>query len=202
MAQIYCAGPLFTKGECGEMEDIASLLEIEKKHETFLPQRDGLELKDLEPIVAKILGNESEARHLVNKAIFCFDLHKLLGWSEGVVANMNGRVPDEGTIVETAMAWHAGKALVIYKDDPRAPFNGHDNPMLTGLTEDYFVKNLYEIPTMLDQRLSECSTSRPIEAMEFRVRQTIEAGGEIAKELPPIRNDPNAVAKMLVKWGS
>ena len=41
------------------------------------------------------------------------DCHELLNATTGVVANLNGRIPDEGTIVEAALAWHSGKALVL-----------------------------------------------------------------------------------------
>lgn len=70
-----------------------------------------------------------EASKVIDRSIFCLDVYKLLSWSDGVVINLNGRVPDEGTVVEAALAWHAGKPLVLYKNDSRAPFLGRDNPI-------------------------------------------------------------------------
>ena len=112
MARVYCAGPLFNEPEKREMEDIAAHLES-AGHSTFLPQRDGIELSEV--------GRELDALHmssvdigdLLHRAIFCLDVYKLLGWSEAVVANINGRVPDEGTVVEAALAWHAQMPIVL-----------------------------------------------------------------------------------------
>jgi nucleoside 2-deoxyribosyltransferase len=152
MARVYCAGPLFNEPERHEMQEIAARLE-RAGHETFLPQRDGLELAQLEPIVAE-LAEPRAAADALHRAIFCFDMFKLLSWSEGVVANFNGRVPDEGTVVEAAVAWHSGKALVIYKHDSRAAFAGGDNPMLTGLTEGQIVDDHAKIVEVLGAQLA------------------------------------------------
>jgi nucleoside 2-deoxyribosyltransferase len=42
-------------------------------------------------------------RGIVNKAIFSLDTYQLLRQCDVVVANLNGRVPDEGTIVEATL---------------------------------------------------------------------------------------------------
>ena len=193
MARIYCAGPLFTWEEQTKMRKISNLIE-RNGHETFLPQRDGLELKKVEPIVTKKLGCESASRQLVHKAIFSLDLWRLLDWSEGIVANLNGRVPDEGTIVEVAMAWHSNKALVLYKNDPRAPFKGHDNPMLTGLTNDYIVSSLTQIPTALNQSL--------LESRQKGVKEKIQDGARLATALSQAPKNPIVLSKILMEWGS
>jgi nucleoside 2-deoxyribosyltransferase len=152
MARVYCAGPLFNEPERREMQEIAAQLE-RAGHETFLPQRDGLELAQLEPVIAE-LAEPRVAAEALHRAIFSFDIFKLLSWSEGVVANFNGRVPDEGTVVEAAVAWHSGKALVLYKNDSRAPFAGADNPMLTGLTDGQIVGDYAKIVEVLAAQLA------------------------------------------------
>jgi nucleoside 2-deoxyribosyltransferase len=168
MARVYCAGPLFNQPERSEMQEIAAQLE-RAGHETFLPQRDGLELAELEPIIAE-LAEPHVASDALHRAIFSFDMFKLLSWSEGVVANFNGRVPDEGTVVEAAVAWHSGKALVIYKRDFRAPFEGHDNPMLTGLTGGQVVDNYAAIAGVLGAQLA---------AGQGRLQDTLAIGSRI-----------------------
>jgi nucleoside 2-deoxyribosyltransferase len=168
MARVYCAGPLFNAPERQEMQEIATQLE-RAGHETFLPQRDGLELAQLEPILAE-LAEARVADDVIHRAIFSFDTFKLLSWSEAVVANLNGRVPDEGTVVEAALAWHSGKALVIYKSDSRAAFAGRDNPMLTGLTDGQIVDNYPEVVRQLGAQLG---------AERRRLPHTLAMGGRI-----------------------
>jgi nucleoside 2-deoxyribosyltransferase len=187
MARVYCAGPLFNQPERREMQKIAAQLE-RAGHETFLPQRDGLELAQLEPIIAE-LAEPHVASDALHRAIFSFDMFKLLSWSDGVVANFNGRVPDEGTVVEAAVAWHSGKALVIYKHDPRAPFEGHDNPMLTGLTDGRIVNEYAEIVRALEAQLA---------AGRGRPQHTLTIGGRI-DEVRAQTEDPKVLARSLLE---
>ena len=146
MAKIYCAGPLFNEPERIEMAAIADAMES-AGHETFLPQRDGLEAREL----ADYLGRSGVRTH--HLAIFSLDVYRLLEWSDAVVANLNGRVPDEGTVVECALAWHAGKPLVIHKKDDRVPpFEGYDNPMITGLAG-HFVNTIDDLVRRVEGEL-------------------------------------------------
>jgi nucleoside 2-deoxyribosyltransferase len=187
MARIYCAGPLFNPPERREMEEIATALE-RAGHETYLPQRDGLELARLEPIIAGV-AEPHLASNLLHRAIFNFDIFKLLSWSEGVVANLNGRVPDEGTVVEAALAWHSGKALVIYKHDSRAAFAGRDNPMLTGLTDGQIAGT----PTDLLQHMGE----QLVAARNRRVESALSIGNRV-NAVRARTQDPKAVAHALL----
>ena len=70
------------------------------------------------------------------------------------MCNLNGRVPDEGMIVEAAIAFAAGKPLVLFKDDVRAPFGGYDNSMLTSLARGKIIKRLRELPSALESEIS------------------------------------------------
>ena len=49
---------------------------------------------------------------------------------QGLVLNMNRRVPDEGAVAEAAMAWVAGKATVLYKAASGSLIQGSDNPLV------------------------------------------------------------------------
>ena len=153
MAKVYCAGPLFNPIERQEMEAIAKALD-QQGHITFLPQRDGLELSRLETQLRESGLSIDSASKAIDSAIFHLDVYKLLSWSEAIVINLNGRVPDEGTIVEAALAWHAGKALVLYKCDSRTPFYGRDNPMLTGLGNFDIVSRIEDIGAALKIQLN------------------------------------------------
>ncbi len=145
---IYCSGPLFCPEEIAGMELLARTLEA-AGFRTFLPHRDGLEA-----YVMKFAGDADYGGPLlkpinqfVSRAVFALDLYQILELSDGLVFNMNGRVPDEGGVVETAVAFTAGVPLVIYKRDDRSAFAGIDNSMLIGLTPGFAtVDNLNKVP--------------------------------------------------------
>jgi nucleoside 2-deoxyribosyltransferase len=129
---VYCAGPLFNLKEKEEMAEIAQAIEG-RGLETFLPQRDGLEFTRC---VERLMGQGLEfgpANSVVMRAIFCLDAYQVIEGCDAVVVNLNGRVPDEGAVVEAALAWSWGKTLAGYKADGRSTFHGEDNPMVTGL---------------------------------------------------------------------
>ena len=67
--RIYCAGPLFNEPEKREMAEISAMLEG-AGYETFLPQRDGLELSRLQPELSALVGDSAQAASLVDRAIF------------------------------------------------------------------------------------------------------------------------------------
>ena len=132
MARIYCSGPLFCAEEVGGMSAIARVLE-QAGHTTFLPHRDGLEPYVLRFGNSALPGLVPGLRGGVDHAIFALDVHELLARCDAVVCNLNGRVPDEGMIVEAALAHACGVPVVFYKADARAPFGGADNAMLAAL---------------------------------------------------------------------
>ena len=119
MANVYCAGPLFSESERREMDMIARVLK-DADQETFLPHRDGLELTKLTKTSLALDSDRTTCA--IDSAVFHLDIYKLLSWSDAVVANLNGRTPDEGTVVEAALAWHSGKALVLFKNDDRCVY--------------------------------------------------------------------------------
>jgi nucleoside 2-deoxyribosyltransferase len=188
MRQIYCAGPLFNKAERDEMSEIAAVLE-DAGYSTFLPHRDGLELARLLPELRKLGSDASKADETMERAIFSLDVYQLLSCSDGVVANLNGRVPDEGTVVEASLAWHSGKALVLYKADARTILNGSDNPMLVGLGNFRVVNDIHEIPEALSQELRI--------SHEDRISTVLQLGEQIASARKRTQNRAE-MAQMLL----
>lgn len=164
MARIYCAGPLFNKSERSEMAEIARVLE-EAGHTTFLPHRDGLEFARLMPELRMQGLDANSADRVLLRSIFALDVYQLLKACDGVVANINGRVPDEGTVVEVALAWHAGKPLVLYKADSRSLLNGSDNPMLTGLSNFESFDEIASLPNAIAEQLGKSNGARILEAL-------------------------------------
>ena len=124
--------------------------------ETFVPHRDGLE-----PYVLRFAGSALPrlvpgARGGVDHALFALDAYELVTRCDAVVCNLNGRVPDEGTIVEAALAFAVGKPVVLYKADARAPFGGRDNAMLSALGSGDAESRLDRLPARVRSALAEC----------------------------------------------
>ena len=151
--RIYCSGPLFCAEEVGGMSAIAKVLE-DAGFQTFLPHRDGIEAYIMRFGNSSFPSTISTIRTRVDYAIFSLDVYELIERCDAAVCNLNGRVPDEGMIVEAALAHAAGKPLVLFKDDARAPFGGYDNSMLTSLARGKIVKKLNEVPSALKKEMS------------------------------------------------
>ena len=171
--KVYCAGPLFSSGEKREMETIAEVLEL-AGYTTFLPQRDGLEGIEILPRLLERGLDQHRAGAVVNRAIFSYDVYQLCGVCSATVANLNGRVPDEGTVVEAALTWMSNRPLVLYKHDARVAFPFGDNPMLTGLTNHKVVQDVDSLP----HELAELTTSDKF-TVPRHVKQVVEAGQTI-----------------------
>jgi nucleoside 2-deoxyribosyltransferase len=152
--RIYCSGPLFCAEEVGGMSAIAKVLE-DAGFQTFLPHRDGIEAYIMRFGNSSFPSTISSMRTRMDYAIFSLDVYELIERCCAVVCNLNGRVPDEGMIVEAALAHAAGKPLVLFKDDARAPFGGYDNSMLTSLVRGKIVKKLNELPSALKKEMSQ-----------------------------------------------
>lgn len=159
--RIYCSGPLFCAEEIGGMSAIAKVLE-DAGFQTFLPHRDGLEGYVLRFANASFSSAIPGMRARVDYAIFSLDVYELIERCSAAVCNLNGRVPDEGMIVEAALAYAAGKPLVLFKNDVRAPFGGYDNSMLTSLAHGKIVRKLRELPSALSQVMSRKIDSVPL----------------------------------------
>ena len=146
------AGPLFNPIEREEMANIATLLE-KAGYSCFLPQKDGLEFAQVFPELLKKGISSTEASEILNKAIFSLDVFQIIS-SAGLVLNMNGRVPDEGAMVEAGIAWAHKKVIVIYKNDTRSLINGICNPLVMGLSEFQFATDYNDIPKVFDSKFA------------------------------------------------
>ena len=152
MARVYCAGPFFCGEEQALMAEMAKVIES-GGHETYLAQRDGIESRQTLTALERYAGGSDRAVGVLHRLVFSLDIYHLLEWADVVVANLNGRVPDEGTVVEAALAWHAQKPLVYFKNDWRAPFQGRDNLMLTCLTQGHYEDSLNALPSRIHEQL-------------------------------------------------
>lgn len=168
------------------MSAIARVLE-DAGHHTFLPHRDGLEGYVMRFGNIAVPGISTPVRQRIDQAIFALDVYELLERCDAVVCNLNGRVPDEGMIVEAALAYGAGKPLVLYKDDVRAPFGGHDNSMLTALTQGRLITRLADIPSAVQQALrqrpSSASPSPSTTALSADLQKAVTYGRRLSQAL-------------------
>ncbi len=146
MPKIYCAGPLFNEKEREEMAEIASTLEA-AGFEVFLPQRDGLEMARIATCLEEEGMQGEVANGVLARAIFLIDTFHVAD-SDGLILNLNGRVPDEGAMVEAGIAWALGKPIVTYKNDSRSALLGVDNPLVLGLSS---FKTVSDIEHIVDE---------------------------------------------------
>jgi nucleoside 2-deoxyribosyltransferase len=174
--RIYCAGPLFNPSERAEMEILAEALEL-AGFKTFLPHRDGFLYKAIVPDLLRAGYTLDVAQWMARQAIFALDVYQVLVSCDGTVVNLNGRVPDEGAVVEGAMAWTAGKAVVLFKDDARSKIDGLDNILVAGLGGFRLVNRSADLPQALARVLAE-HPPKPLQvaSLPATTRQVAERG--------------------------
>lgn len=189
----YCSGPMFSTGDKWEQANIAALLEA-GGFTTYLPQRDGLEVGQLmglllNPLISSQVGVMAMA--IVRKVVYSLDIYQLLGRCTCVVFNLDGRVPDEGSVVETSIAYASGKPLVIYKSTPITMLAGTDNPMVEGLSSTWVnVSTTTEIVPALVARIAAQADSGYVYTPPPNVALIIELGSQLS--------DPNADLRVIL----
>ena len=103
-------------------------------------------------------------------------------WADAVVANLNGRVPDEGTVSEVALAWRSNKAVVLYKNDGRSLIDGADNPLVMGLGSFEVVRSISDLPGAVETGL--------LRNAEDNVEACLRAGALIAQQQATSESPP------------
>ena len=192
--KIYCAGPLFNPKEREEMFNIAAVLE-HADYSVFLPQRDGLELARLFPVLLEKGVSKETASTVLNKAIFSLDVFEVLD-SDGMILNINGRVPDEGAMVEAGIAWSQEKPIVIFKNDDRSLIQGNCNPLVMGLADFNFVDKYENIPLAFEEKFSDANKSYgiPKKSSFFNANEK----GEAIRSYLTTQKTKNEIAELLI----
>lgn len=144
--KVFIASPLFNEKERQLNEEVDLILR-QAGYETFLAQKDGFLYRDIVEEMKKqgIKNPEITALNL----IYHIDMYQACEICDATVLNMNGRVPDEGALVESALCFRSEKPLVIYKDDSRSLIDGRDNPLIIGMTGLEIVNRIEDIPKKL-----------------------------------------------------
>lgn len=167
------------------MTAIARVLE-EAGHETFLPHRDGVERCVMRWLNSALSTNALSLRARIDRAIFAVDVHQIVERCDCLVFNMNGRVPDEGGVAEAAIAFAAGKPVLLYKDDARTAFDGRDNSMVTGLSGWPIVSKVRDIPSELTRACEALHRQGPsvyAQNLPPAMRATVELGAKLSRVL-------------------
>jgi len=193
--RVYCAGPLFNPAEREEMAAIASALK-DAGYSVFLPQEDGLKFAVLLPVLMDRGVSIGEATKILNLAIFSLDVFEIMR-CDGLLLNMNGRVPDEGAMVEAGIAWSHDKTVVIFKSDDRSLIYGSCNPLVMGLADFEFVSAYAEIPRAFDRRIAQNQPSNPVLASS-RFETANEKGEAISRYLAS-RRSLEDITKLLIE---
>lgn len=133
--KVFISGPMFSVSEKSEQLSIATALEL-AGFSTIVPHRDGIEVAP----VMNLLNSEDVATLLdpriidrciawVTRAIACLDMY----WattSRCTVLNIDGRVPDEGSLVEATAAWMNGRPVIVYQTTSIRKLGKNNNPMI------------------------------------------------------------------------
>ncbi len=193
--RIYCGGPLFNRPEQEEMAEIARTLEG-TGFSVFLPHRDGFVFTDVHREFLRGGYESGEASRMIQQAIFWLDVYEVLAGCQGLVLNMNGRVPDEGAVAETAMAWMAGKAIVLYKADNRSLIQGNDNPLVLGLGNFVKVSTIPEIAYAFTQLFRARRPGKP-PTLPQAAKRVVEPGRRLSKLLAA-STSPSGIIPVIV----
>lgn len=168
--------------EIGSMTAISTVIE-NAGFQTFLPHRDGLEAYIMKLVNSPININIFRSRDMIERAVFALDVFQVVERCDYFVFNMNGRVPDEGGKAEAAIAFAAGKPVIIYKNDYRSVFNGCDNSMVSGLTFLPKINHINKIPAAIKNAAGKLNKQGPSpytgESIPPAMRKTIQLGRRI-----------------------
>lgn len=193
--KIYCAGPIFNPSERKEMASIAQVLK-DAGYTVFLPQEDGLEFTKLFPAFLKKGVELDKAKKLLNSAIFALDVFQIKD-SDGLLLNMNGRVPDEGAMVEAGIAWACQRPIVIFNSDHRTLLHGNSNPLVMGISNFESVNEFNDLPEAFDRKFSEIG-EHILKQKSFGIDISLQKGQAISQYLS-IDRDENKIAELLLE---
>jgi nucleoside 2-deoxyribosyltransferase len=197
---VYCSGPMFSVGDKGEQQAIADALAA-ANYSTYLPQRDGIEVGRVMQLVNHPLLEGAIADKImlqVRKWVFALDMYQLLDRCQALVFNLDGRTPDDGSVVETAAAFTAGKPIVIYKTSPITMLAGADNPMVEGLSGTWsYVADVANVAAAVKTAVAAAKPYTYTGPAD--VQALIAEGEEVWTVLSDMRSMPTDPAD-LIKW--
>ena len=130
---------------------------LKPRFNVYLAPVDGVEIRTLIELLAnpKVLSPLFlRAALLVQQIGWAHEIYQLLS-CDALVLNMDGRVPDEGAVVEAATSYTAGKPVVIYKDMAVTFWDFFDNPMVAALDSTWqVIADLRKLPGAITAALA------------------------------------------------
>jgi nucleoside 2-deoxyribosyltransferase len=201
---VYCSGPMFSHGDKWEQQAIATALE-DSKFTTYLPQRDGIEVgKVMGLLNHPMLEGTTISQHVmleVRKWVFALDMFQLLERCQSLVFNLDGRTPDDGSVVETAAAFTAGKPIVIFKTTPITMLAGADNPMVEGLSTSWsYVDGAAAVPKAVTAAVAAMTKQPYAYAGPPNVAALMGEGKEVWDVLEGLRKLPKETPEQWIEW--
>jgi nucleoside 2-deoxyribosyltransferase len=200
---VYCSGPMFSVGDKREQKAVATALES-ANYTTYLPQRDGIEVGKVMQLVSHPLLEgwiADKVMLVVRKWVFALDMFQLLQRCQSVVFNLDGRTPDDGSVVETAAAFTAGKPIVIYKTTPITMLAGADNPMVQGLSSSWtYCEHVKDVPHALGSAIAAADGQPYTYDPPSHIAALMREGNEVWDVLEALRDHPKDSPEEVVAW--
>ncbi len=182
--KVYCSGGLFSPEELSDMKRISDVLE-DNGYLSYLPQRDGLEAFVIN-YTNNWLANSIFFRPIlkrINRQIFALDVYQIIEACDLFVFNMNRCVPDEGGVVELAIALMHGKPIVIFKDDLQGVRFEIGNALLLGASYDFkTIDSVDRLPMELERKgacIEALSKGQTETFLQANVQEVVSSGGRL-----------------------
>jgi len=131
--KIFLSGPMNSSSDVNGQLAISAVLK--PTFNVYLAPVDGVEILSLIDLLDKpafLSPLFLRAALLVQQIGWAHEIYQLLS-CDALVLNMDGRVPDEGAVVEAATSYMAGKPVVIYKSTAVTFWDFFNNPMVAAL---------------------------------------------------------------------
>jgi hypothetical protein len=181
---------MFSDGDRSEQTKLALALRG-VGFKCYVPQDDGIEVATvmqllnepslhgrnpmLEPIVL------SRCFGWVTRAVVALDVYQVIEGCQCAVLNIDGRVPDEGALVEASLAWTTGHPVVTYKTTSISELNGNNNPMIGvigGWTA--VASDLKQAVTEVQRAVRSAGAVQPVSSLPIDVQNLVALGRVIA----------------------
>ncbi len=161
MATIFLSGPMFDGADLWEQGQIKQVL-VAAGYDTYLASEDGIEdetlIANLKSPLMELTAFQKVAL-MVQKLGWTLDIYMATFGCDAMVFNMNGRVPDEGSVAEAANAFAVGMPVVTFKSTSITMWGPFDNPMVAALDGSWTPVTTYDaIPPAVAAALAAKST--------------------------------------------
>ena len=206
---VYLAGPMFSAADVWQQDRIDGFLK-KAGYVTYNPHVDGIEVATVMNRVNKGLAlppaQVLEVVTFVHKLVFALDVYQLVERCQSAVFCMDGRVPDDGSVSESAIAFGADKPIVVYKTTPIAMLAGWDNPLVQGLSTQWtYVNDAAKIPAALGKAVTATARLKGLPAQSgARLQAVVDLGQEIWGSIAMLHKasagTPRAIHSTLAKF--